>query len=328
MPAICAPARSERALRAVAEGDRDAVHHHPVERRLVALGAHVLAQHPPHRRIQRHALAAERRHARADPLFGFGNAGEFAHKDKTCSPRRRRLPRRMRKAWGRCRPLTTAAKVDQRRRKPGCQALRCRAANGYRPTPADCRDAMAAAPKRCAGSIARAGARYDDAHEPARPPRCVQRVPRLCHPPHRALARRSAASAPMTAWPRNSRSRCVYNGVSFAVMMATPHDLVDFALGFSLSEGLIRSAGRPARRAGQRLARRHRAGDDRRRRGAWRAPGPGWRTPAARAQRLWHLRHARPGARGAPARRRCRATSASATPAWSARWPACRHASR
>src|SRR5918996_4044055 len=58
---------------------------------------------------------------------------------------------------------------------------------------------------------------------------------------HRQNWRAGRASSGSRSIPEETAVAVTYNGGTYAVMMTTPQNLEDFALGFSLSEGVIDS---------------------------------------------------------------------------------------
>src|ERR1700742_1980885 len=57
----------------------------------------------------------------------------------------------------------------------------------------------------------------------------------------RRIWREGSPSAGSRSIPQETAVALTFNGGTYAVMMATPQDLRDFAVGFSLSEGVISS---------------------------------------------------------------------------------------
>jgi len=68
-------------------------------------------------------------------------------------------------------------------------------------------------------------------------------LPKTAQPRHILRMRKGVLSAAEDLVVDEHAVALIYNGISHAVMMATPADLEDFALGFSLSEGIIGHVG-------------------------------------------------------------------------------------
>src|SRR5258707_9562448 len=59
---------------------------------------------------------------------------------------------------------------------------------------------------------------------------------------HRQIWQESGLSSGSRSIPEETPVALTYNGGTYVVMMTTPRDLEDFAVGFSLSEGVISSS--------------------------------------------------------------------------------------